>query len=54
MGLAINPRANNARTAAYRRPSGLFPYHAYAHMVSIQNSVLRTSFRSETQATDST
>jgi hypothetical protein len=38
----------------YRRASGCRTHRTYVAIVSIQNNVLRTSFRSEIHATDST
>src|SRR5580704_2405971 len=54
IGFAIRPRTNTAAIRKYRLSRGRRRYRRYAHTVSIQNSVLRTSFRSDTQATDST
>ena len=54
IGLARSPSANSSRTAAYRSGSCRRTYATYASSVSSQKNVLSTSFRSDTQATDST
>src|SRR6266542_2818305 len=54
IGFVINPNAKSRSSNRYRPNLGWRTYHTYAHSVSIQKSVLSTSFRSATQATDST
>ena len=54
MDFAISPKRKNRATGRYRRTEGDSEYQAYARNVSIRKNVLSTSFRSETQATDST
>jgi hypothetical protein len=53
IGFDSRPSVNQPTTAPCRH-SGRLTYDTYAHIVSSQNSVLSTSFRSATQATDST
>ena len=55
MGLAISPSAKRTITARYHTSeNGCRTYPTYAASVSMKNNPLRTSFRSVTQATDST
>ena len=54
MDFAISPKRKNRATGRYRRTEGDSEYQAYARNMSIRKNVLSTSFRSETQATDST
>ena len=54
IGFAMSPIANTIAISVYRRASGCRTHRTYVAIVSIQNNVLRTSFRSEIHATDST
>ena len=60
MGLLIKPNAKKTRAGTYpfdqraEPAAGSCAYRAYVQIASDQNRVLKTSFRSATQATDST
>jgi hypothetical protein len=54
MGLDKSPPVKASTTTKYRHAPGRLAYQPYASKVSIQKKPLSTSFRSATQATDST